>query len=321
MIPKKEIPIFFTIDNGYAPYISVAIQSIIENASKEYNYKLIVLHQELNEENIQKISSLAKENFAIKFVYMKDGLEAITDRIENRLRCDYFTLTIYFRLFIPDMFPEYDKGIYIDSDVVVPGDISKLYNTELEDNLIGACNDVSVIDVPELAKYIEEAVGVSRYEYINSGVLLMNLKEMREKKFTERFLNLLNKYHFDTIAPDQDYLNAICNGKILYLDGSWDAMPTDGKQPLENPNIVHYNLFQKPWCYDNIQYEDYFWKYAKKTNYYDEIINHKNNYSEQQKQSDRECLGILIEKGGKMSENEVTFKKVMEKGEKIRIWE
>lgn len=321
MIPKKEIPIFFTIDNGYAPYISVAIQSIIENASKEYNYKLIVLHQELNEENIQKISSLAKENFAIKFVYMKDGLEAITDRIENRLRCNYFTLTIYFRLFIPDMFPEYDKGIYIDSDVVVPGDISKLYNTELEDNLIGACNDVSVIDVPELAKYIEEAVGVSRYEYINSGVLLMNLKEMREKKFTERFLNLLNKYHFDTIAPDQDYLNAICNGKILYLDGSWDAMPTDGKQPLENPNIVHYNLFQKPWCYDNIQYEDYFWKYAKKTNYYDEIINHKNNYSEQQKQSDRECLGILIEKGGKMSENEVTFKKVMEKGEKIRIWE
>lgn len=321
MIPKKEIPIFFTIDNGYAPYISVAIQSIIENASKEYNYKLIVLHQELNEENIQKISSLAKENFEIKFVYMKDGLEAITDRIENRLRCDYFTLTIYFRLFIPDMFPEYDKGIYIDSDVVVPGDISKLYNTELEDNLIGACNDVSVIDVPELAKYIEEAVGVSRYEYINSGVLLMNLKEMREKKFTEKFLNLLNKYHFDTIAPDQDYLNAICNGKILYLDGSWDAMPTDGKQPLKNPNIVHYNLFQKPWCYDNIQYEDYFWKYVKKTNYYDEIINHKNNYSEQQKQSDRECLGILIEKGGKMSENEVTFKKVKEKGEKIRIWE
>lgn len=321
MIPKKEIPIFFTIDNGYAPYISVAIQSIIENASNEYNYKLIVLYQELNEENVQKISSLAKENFEIKFVYMKDGLEAITDRVENRLRCDYFTLTIYFRLFIPDMFQEYDKGIYIDSDVVVPGDISKLYNTELEDNLIGACNDVSVIDVPELAKYIEEAVGVSKFEYVNSGVLLMNLKEMRKRKFTERFLNLLNKYHFDTVAPDQDYLNAICNGKILYLDGSWDAMPTEGKQPLENPNIVHYNLFQKPWCYDNIQYEDYFWKYAKKTKYYDEIINYKNNYSEQQKQSDRECLGILIEKGGKMPENEVTFKKAMEKGEKIRIWE
>lgn len=319
MIPKKEIPIFFTIDNSYAPYISVAIKSIIENASKDYNYKLIVLHQELNKENMEKISALSKEGFEIKFVYMKDGLETITDRVENRLRCDYFTLTIYFRLFIPDMFPEYDKGIYIDSDVVVPGDISKLYNHELGNNLIGACADKSVVEVPELAKYMEEAVGVSRYEYVNSGVLLMNLKEMREKEFTKKFLTLLNKYHFDCIAPDQDYLNAMCNGKILYLDESWDAMPTEGKEPLSNPNLIHYNLFQKPWCYDNIQYEEYFWKYAKQTKYYEQIVEFKNNYSEEQKQSDRECLGTLVNKGGKMSENEITFKKIMERGEQIRI--
>lgn len=320
MMPKKEIPIFFTIDNSYAPYVSVAIKSIIENASKEYNYKIIVLHQELNEENIKKISALAKEGFEIKFVYMKEGLESITDRVENRLRCDYFTLTIYFRLFIPDMFPEYDKGIYIDSDVVVPGDISKLYNIELGNNLIGACADKSVVDVPELAKYMEEAVGVSRYEYINSGVLLMNLKEMREKQFSNEFLTLLNKYHFDCIAPDQDYLNAMCNGKILYLDESWDAMPTDGRETLKNPNLIHYNLFQKPWCYDNIQYEDYFWKYAKETSYYDEIVEAKKNYSDEQKMSDKECLGVLVQKGGAMSDNnDITFKKMFEKGEKIRI--
>lgn len=319
MIPKNEIPIFFTIDNSYAPYISVAIQSIIENASKDYNYKIIVLYQELSEENIQKISSLQREGFEIKFVYMKDGLESITDRVENRLRCDYFTLTIYFRLFIPDMFPEYDKGIYIDSDIVVPGDISELYNHELGNNLIGACSDKSVVDVPELAKYMEEAVGVNKYEYINSGVLLMNLKEMREKEFSKRFLTLLNKYHFDCIAPDQDYLNAMCNGKILYLDDNWDAMPTEGKKTLPNPKLIHYNLFQKPWCYDNIQYEEYFWKYAKKTSYYEQIIEFKNNYSEEQKQSDRECLGVLVNKGGKISDNNITFKKVMERGEKIRI--
>lgn len=319
MEQKKEIPIFFTIDNSYAPYISVAIKSIIANSSKDYNYKFIVLHQELNKDNMEKISSLSKEGFEIKFVYMKDGLETITDRVENRLRCDYFTLTIYFRLFIPDMFPEYDKGIYIDSDVVVPGDISKLYNIELGNNLIGACSDKSVVEVPELAKYMEEAVGVSKYEYVNSGVLLMNLKEMREKQFTNKFLTLLNKYHFDCIAPDQDYLNAMCNGKIFYLDESWDAMPTEGKEPLKNPNLIHYNLFQKPWCYDNIQYEEYFWEYAKQTKYYEQIVEFKNNYSEEQKQSDRECLGVLVNKGGRMSEKEVTFKKVMERGEQIRI--
>ena len=316
---EKEIPIFFTIDDKYAPYISVAIKSIIDNASKKYNYKIIVLYQELSEENINKISSLVKDNFKIKFIHMKDGLDSITDREENRLRCDYFTLTIYFRLFIPNMFPEYDKAIYIDSDVVVPGDISELYNIELGDNLIGACNDKSVIDVPEIAKYMEEAVGVNKYEYINSGVLLMNLKKLREKEFCNKFLKLLNTYHFDCIAPDQDYLNAMCNGKILYLDENWDAMPTEGKEQLTNPKLIHYNLFQKPWCYDNIQYEDYFWKYAKQTQYYDEIVNYKNNYSEEQKEADQKCLNILITKGDCMAEKDITFRKVVERGEKISI--
>lgn len=319
MEAKKEIPIFFTIDNKYAPYVSVAIKSIIENASKENKYKIIIMHQELSKENIERISSLAEDGVEIEFAYMKDGLDSITDRVENRLRCDYFTLTIYFRLFIPEMFPEYDKGIYIDSDIVVPGDISKLYNIELGDKLIGACADKSVVEVPELAKYMEEAVGVSKYEYINSGVLLMNLKELRKVEFSRRFLTLLTKYHFDCIAPDQDYLNAMCNGRILYLDEAWDAMPTDNKEPLVNPKLIHYNLFQKPWCYDNIQYEEYFWNYAKKTSYYDEIVEYKKNYSEEQKQSDRVCLGVLVTKGGKMSENDITFKKVLEKGEKIRI--
>ena len=319
MIPKKEIPIFFSIDNNYAPYISVALQSIMENASKNYKYKIIILHQGLSNENMEKITSIANEEFEIEFIYMLEGLETITDRVENRLRCDYFTLTIYFRLFIPNMFPQYDKGIYIDSDIVVPGDISELYNIELGDKLIGACADKSVVDVPELAKYMEEAIGVDRHEYINSGVLLMNLKEMREKEFSKRFLDLLNKYHFDCIAPDQDYLNAMCNGRILYLDECWDAMPTEGKEPLSNPKLIHYNLFQKPWCYDNIQYEEYFWKYAKKSKYYEQIVKFKNNYSDVQKQSDRECLELLISKGGKMGESDITFKKVMQKGEKIRI--
>ena len=279
---KTEIPIFFTIDDKYAPYLSVAIQSIIANASTKYQYKIIVLYQDLNESNRNKISALAKDGFDIKFVYMKDGLETITDRAENRLRCDYFTLTIYFRLFIPEMFPQYDKGIYIDSDIVLNGDISELYNIDLGNNLIGACNDKSVIDVPKLVQYIEDANGVKKNEYINSGVLLMNLKEMRKQEFTKKFLTLLNKYHFDSIAPDQDYLNAMCNGKILYLDEEWDAMPTDTRKELSNPKLIHYNLFQKPWCYDNIQYEDYFWNYAQKSDYYDQIVDFKKNYSDEQ---------------------------------------
>ncbi len=320
---KKElIPIFFTVDRNYAPWLDVAIRSMVDNASMDYDYKIYVLHQDLTPEDEARITTGVKSPFEIEFVKLEDEFAEITDRKENRLRCDYFTLTIYFRLFIADMYPQYDKGIYIDSDITVPGDISKLYELELGDNIIGACPDFSIHGVPELEKYLVKSIGVKVDEYINSGVLLMNLKMMRDIRFSEQFLYLFNKYHFDCVAPDQDYLNAMCNGRILYLDECWDTMPPldPNAHTLENPMLIHYNLFQKPWCYDNIAYEEYFWKYAQKSPYYQEIIDFKNNYSDQQKQSDSQCMANLIEKAGAMDEtHEITFKRVYEAGENVRI--
>ena len=316
---KKEIPVFFTIDDSYAPFLAVALNSIIKNINPCRQYKAIVLHQGLNENNLKKLKALETDNFKIELTPMKANFDAIDDRMSNRLRCDYFTLTIYFRLFISVMFPEYDKCIYIDSDVVLNDDIAKLNDIEIDDNFIGACNDLSIADIPPLVEYTVNAVGVKKEEYINSGVLLMNLKKMRQADFENHFLHLLNTYHFDSIAPDQDYINAMCNGKIYYLDEKWDAMPNDAKPPLENPSLIHYNLFSKPWCYDNIQYEDFFWKYAEDSGYIDEIRAFKDGYSEEKKKADSECLDLLVNRGTQIQENEITFKKMYLKGVKIRL--
>ncbi len=313
-----EIPIFFTVDDNYAPFLAAALNSAVKNSSDNRKYRAIVLYQELSRENIEKLSKLAKDNFSVEFYAMKNSFDAITDRMSNRLRCDYFTLTIYFRLFIPLMFPQFDKGIYIDSDVVVTSDIAELFDIDIKDNFIGACRDYSIADIPPLVSYTENAVGVKGDEYINSGVLLMNLKKMRENDFEGHFLNLLNTYHFDSIAPDQDYINAICNGKILYLSQEWDTMP-DSSTPVENPKLIHYNLFSKPWCYDGIKYADEFFKYASDCGYIEEINEYKKNYSDEQKKSDKECLELLIRRGTEIPENDVTFKKMREKGVKIRL--
>lgn len=45
---KREIPIFFTADNGYVPYLAVAIKSLTENASPDYKYSIIVLHEKIS---------------------------------------------------------------------------------------------------------------------------------------------------------------------------------------------------------------------------------------------------------------------------------
>lgn len=322
MYKKQElIPIFFTIDDGYAPYLHVALISLIKNASKDRRYKIIVVYQELNEENRNNLAKLVEDypNFEMEFKFMKQSLDMITDRIENRLRSDYFTMTIYFRIFIPDMYPEYDKAIYIDSDIIVPGDISELYDTDMHDNLIGVVTDGSVNDVPELQRYMTESLGLKLGDYFNSGMLLMNMKELRNVHLAEHFLYLLNKYHFDCVAPDQDYLNSMCYGKIEYLDLCWDAMPNRNKPEIENPKIIHYNLFDKPWCYDDIQYQDYFWEYAKQSVYYDKIKAYKAAYTDKQKEDDHAHLLDLFRRAGTNADTEVTFRKVLESGEKVRL--
>lgn len=316
---NKEIPIFFTIDNSYAPFLAVALNSAVKNSNKDRCYRAIVLHEGVTDENRKRIESLGTDNFKIDVIPMKNNFDALDDRMSNRLRCDYFTLTIYFRLFIPAMFPQYDKAIYIDSDVVLADDIARLFDIDLGDNYIGACNDLSIADVPPLVSYTENAVGVKAHEYINSGVLLMNLKKLREEKFEEHFLKLLNTYHFDSIAPDQDYINAILNGKILYLDKRFDTMPNNNRPECENPIIIHYNLFEKPWCYDGIQYEKEFWHYAEDCGFIDEIREYKANYTDDKKKADKECLELLVRRGTEIPENAITFKKMNESGVKIRL--
>ena len=316
---NREIPIFFTIDNSYAPFLAVALNSAIKNSDPQRNYKAIVLYQDLGAEIISRLQTLQTENFKIELMPIRANMEALDDRMSNRLRCDYFTLTIYFRLFIPSMFPQYDKGIYIDSDVVLTDDIAKLFDIDIGENYIGACNDLSIADIPPLVAYTEKAVGVNAKEYINSGVLLMNLKKMRDDDLEGHFLALLNKYHFDSIAPDQDYLNAMCNGKIYYLEEKWDTMPNDAKPMLTETSLIHYNLFSKPWCYDGIQYEEQFWNYAQDCGFIDEIREFKASYTEDKKKADSECLDLLVRRGMEIPENDITFKKMNEKGVRIRL--
>ncbi len=316
---KQIIPVFFTIDEGYAPYLSIAVASLIENASKDSEYHIHIIYENITLETMEKLKKLETEYAKIILEEMKTGLESITNRKENLLRTDFFTLTIYYRIFIPFMFPEYDKAIYIDSDTCIPGDISKLYNIPLKDNLFAGCIDISCKDNPVLCNYFKMNSGVSIDEYINSGVLLMNMKELRRINFEKHFLYLLNKYHFDTVCPDQDYINAMAYKKILHLSNEWNAMPTNGAYKIENPSIIHYNLFFKPWHYNSIDYEEYFWKYVEKSLFKEEIIKEKENFTKEMQANDQKTLDNLVARAEEIAHSDKTFKNVFEHTDEKRL--
>lgn len=316
---KVTIPIFYAIDDSYSKFVAVSIKSLIMNANNNYNYDINVIYENLSEENAKKLKSLETDNVKIILTEMNQNLSMITDKLGNRLREYTFTLTIFFRLFIPVMFPNYDKCIYIDADTVISGDISRLYNEDLGNNYLGCIVDKSTIDNEILASYFEEVVGIPRDKYINSGVLLMNSKKLRELKIDEKFLDLYTKYGFDVIAPDQDYINSMCYGHIKYLSDIYDAMPNPNNKEVENPVIIHYNLFLKPWQYDDVQYYDYFWKYAKFTPYYDEILEIKNSYTDEDRKKDSEWMDLMVSRAESLVGTQNTLKNVFESGKETRL--
>lgn len=266
------VPVFYSISDDFTPYAAVSLHSLVKHADPKRDYTVTFLHQGLSRDHEKALAAYNRDNVHIKFYEMSDELlKPIQDRKENYLRGDFFAMSIFYRLFIPDLFPEYDKVVYIDSDTVLNDDIAKLYDHDLGNNLLGACTDTSIQFVEKMLRYIKEVLALDPKEYINSGMLVMNAKAFRDENFVDKFFSLLGRYHFDCIAPDQDYLNEICSGRIKYLDGRWDAMPNENTAALENPGLIHYNLFFKPWRFSGIQYEDYFWTNAEETIFADEL--------------------------------------------------
>lgn len=285
----KTIPVFFSVDDNYVPWLSVALKSLIHNASRQYRYELVILHEGLPEESLMRLKSLSEPGFTIRPQLMTERFERIRSDFEgNRLHTlDRFTMTIFFRLFLPDMFPQYDRGIYLDSDIVVPGDISELFETDLGGNLIAACPDYSIQDIPPFVSYVTDYVGMDRsLDYINSGVLLMDFDGLRKAGMGRRFMEVLDRWQFNSIAPDQDYINSMCKGRIKYLDACWDAMPNDKSRPLDHPKLIHYNLFSKPWLRDGVQYEEYFWRWVPECGFADEIRRYKEAYTDEERRQD-----------------------------------
>lgn len=294
---KNVIPIFFAIDDGYIPFLAVSLQSLIENSKKENFYLIKILYTNISEENQRKIQKFEQENVSIEFVDLNYYIEKIKDKLYTR---DYYSKTTYFRLFIPNLYPQYTKALYLDSDIVVLEDVADLYNTNMENYLVAAAPDDVIQTIKVFQEYAEKVVGVANYRnYFNAGVLLMNLDELRKFNFQEKFIYSLDKIKF-SVAQDQDYLNRLCKGRVKIVDPNWNRMPiAREKENQGDIKLIHYNLAYKPWHFEDILYKDYFWNYAKKTEFFDTIQKIKDNYSDEERFEDMEkdkALRMLAQK-------------------------
>lgn len=307
---KETIPVFFATDDNYMPFLLVTLESIVRNMNNDYNYIFYILNNGISAKYKDMVKKFNTYNSKVEFVSVYDKLKKIGNMLHTR---DYYSKTTYYRLFIPTLFPEYNKALYLDCDIAVQGDIAELYNTEIGTNLLGAIPDQAVLATPEFLSYTENFLGIKKGNYFNAGIILMNLHELRKMKFEEKFLNLLSSFTFN-VAQDQDYLNVICKGKITYISETWNISPINNKFSDNDVKLVHYNLSFKPWHYDDIVYGDIFWKYAKLSGMENQIMEIKNNYDEEKKLNDKICGERLVKLADYQSKLDITFSYLLTNG-------
>ena len=197
--------------------------------------------------------------------------------------------------------------MYIDSDTILRGDIGQLFDMELGDNVVMAMVDPKVKAIKEFRDYVDVAVGVPHSEYVNDGVMLMDLKKMRKMKYLSTLVELINKYDADLVAPDQDYLNVILRGRIGHFGPEWNAEPT--AEFDKKTKLVHFNLFNKPWHYTDVPCERLFWNAARGTGFYGDLKRQQAAFDETKQKEDHEKVAALIKKAAKLSKVKKTLLK------------
>ena len=306
-LKRKELPIVFAVDDNYAPFLAVSVKSIMENASPNFFYRFFVLNTGLNKENIKKVLSVVEkysENAKIECVDVAEMMKKISGKVHLR---DYYTNAIFYRVFIPSLFPNYEKILYLDCDMVFAEDVSKLFDTDLENCVFGATKDEIVPAIPDFAAYVEEFLGVDKDKYFNSGLLLFNTKEYKKQSVEQNFIDYMLKYKFE-IAPDQDCLNVLCKDNVKYIDPNWNKTPMpELVSDVKDCKAIHFKMKFRPWRYDDILCQELFWKYAKDTPYYKSLMEMRNKTTKEDKKNDEISFAKLVKMAREFIDSERNF--------------
>jgi lipopolysaccharide biosynthesis glycosyltransferase len=243
-----KISIALAADNNYAMPLGVTICSIMENISSQYEVDFYIIDGGISNKNLNKIKvSTLKKNCSLIFIprpcRLPQNIKAIKDASNYQ---SYITAVAYYRLFLPDLLPQnLAKVIYLDSDLVVQSDISKLWEENIDENYILA---------------VKSMWAGPTASHFNSGVLVINIEKWRKEKLSLKAIEFLQKNNYSYF--DQEVLNAICIGKWQELDPRWNVLKgilecsswrdspfsaEEYQRVISDPYIIHYVSSAKPW--------------------------------------------------------------------------
>lgn len=247
--------ILTSVNKKYIRQLNVLLNSIAYS-NKEEKFNIYVLNKNLDKDDLENITiNLDPKNFSVIDVKIPDSEIDTFPVIEKR-----YPVEIYFRLFASDYLPsDIDRILYLDCDTVVINDLKELYNMDFEDNYYIAATHISKV----LHKFNEIRLNIQEDEpYVNTGVLLINLKELRKIDVKDKIIKFIEKNQKRLLLPDQDIIVSLFGNKIKLIDElkynlseiAWYKFNINNsknkitlKWIIKNTVIIHYCGRNKPW--------------------------------------------------------------------------
>ncbi|MCR4960382.1 MAG: glycosyltransferase family 8 protein [Lachnospiraceae bacterium] len=283
---KRKISIVLCTDAGYLLPSLVAIESIYMHKASETSLDIHILLDGMISEKEWSYIEIMKNR------YKGITIHPVSHKYEEApITLAHTTKSTFLRLMLPSFFPDIDKCIYLDGDLIVNSDLYSLYNVNMNRSYVAGVRAATYYkDISKTRKRLGIPKNIRNFEYINAGILLLDLKRMRKDGMEEKFNALVDR-PFE--MQDQDIINKVCSGRIKIIDLKYNAVVKYGllnpslyeemphyqvaykrKEYLnacDNPAIIHFAGKKKPWLYPEEDYRRLWWETAKRLPFYEDI--------------------------------------------------
>lgn len=276
MCESKRMDIVLISDENYAMPTIVAITSLQVNKDPQSQYTVHVICTNMSEHSQTLLRALDRTDFIIDIIIM-DNISRYQNLVIEDLHVSPAAL---YKFDIANIFPQLDRILYIDGDILVEKDPRALFEIDLGDNYAAVVKDAK----PAYYKppHVVKLKIPHHTAYFNSGVMMLNLRKFREDHLDEKLLEY--RKHGINFFMDQDALNVCFEEKVVYLPVYYNVMSsvmgfftgedikkyyeldTDIKTEIyERAVIVHLCTRYKPWDYSNVPFADKWYEYYKKS--------------------------------------------------------
>lgn len=289
----NNVVVVFESSHSFAPYLSVALLSLISTSTQQYNYDIIVLSSEVEIHDQEVLSSLCanKSNICIRFY---DPSNLVAEYIAAA-KYEYLDLN-YYRMSLPWILKNYTKVINLGIDVMIRRDIADLFHEEMGETYIGGAVDLGYQGRLSLDISPKELGLKDPYTYVNADVLLLNLKKIRKDFTQDQLMRSWQERKFR--CAEQDALNWVFREHIYCFDLKWNVFPEKmsseydimhaqetsiayWRECLAIPYIIHYAAMPKPWQLPTVGYGIEWWCIAKDSPYYKDMFEKMCKYLEE----------------------------------------